>query len=320
MHLRSTLPFGRALALGLSQLGALAPSLTVFGANAVAVVTQVLLVTLLVHQLKAQRLHEALAVLGGIVAAWLIAQLLRALALGGAVAAAADRLAAQPPAQRRTFLEHAVALAQESLGYALLHTLLHLLVAGWRLLAFAIGAWLYLHALASQAHGVPASAAVALAVVGGAFLGAFVALWTEVALVRAVHHRQPYSHALVEALEVIGARPWSYLGVFALTGLFAVATEVAVATIASMAPRAGGTAELIALTSGYGQLLTGLIVALAAALFELARLYCFTALSLDDSGELPTRPSPPPLPLHSTPVPLSAELIIDAEPVEPRRG
>lgn len=311
------LTFGRALAMGVSQLRAVAPTLVVFGANAVSVFGGVVAIAALIHQLHAAHLESAIAVAGGFLTASIIAALIRALALGGAIGLAADRLAAEPPVHARSFFEHAVSFAQETLGYAVVYALLQLLVSAWRILSVVVGGWLYVDALIDRSNGFAGSAALALSLAGGVFLSAFVAVWADVSLVRSVHHREPYTHALVEAFGVITARPFSYIGLFFITGVFAFATELLVSTLVGLAPSAGDSLAAFAVVSGYGQLVSGLIVALAAALLELMRLYAFVALSLDDSGELP-RQKVPPIALHSTPVPLSAELIIDAEPIPPK--
>lgn len=319
MDLYRPLTFGRALSLGFSQLRAVAPTLALFGTHAVGVLGTLLALAALVQQLHADRPHSAIAVAGGYLTASFIAGILRALALGGAIGVAADRLAAEPPVHCRSFFEHAVSLAQETLGYAVVNALLQLLVAAWRILAVVVGGWLYVDALIDGSHAIAGSAALSLALVGGLFLSTFVAVWADVSLVRSVHHREPYTHALVEAFGVMGARPFSYIGLFLLTGVFAFAVELLVSSVASLAPSAGSSPEQFALVTGYGQLVTGLIVALAAALFELFRIYSFVALSLDDSGELP-RQKVAPILMDSTPVPLSAELIIDAEPVPPPKA
>ena len=72
------------------------------------------------------------------------------------------------------------------------------------------------------------------------------------------------------------------------------------------------------LATGYGQLVTGLLLALIAALTRSTRLYALLATVLDDGGELPARHKPAPLALDAIPVSISSdEIVIDAEPVEP---
>jgi hypothetical protein len=150
-------------------------------------------------------------------------------------------------------------------------------------------------------------------------VGFLALMWLEVALVRSVHHREPYSHALIEALWTVGAKPLTYVTIAFCSVALVLFSELFFGGLGAVAPSPPSDAGLwpAVWAGSYGQLITTLLAAICVAFFDLTRLIAYLALSMDDSGELPRRPVPDPsvAPKSTAMVIATADLVADDVPL-----
>lgn len=255
------------------------------------------------------------AAAAGLGTAWVLAHVLRALVLGGALRQAALRLREQPPG---ALAAQAVAAAPRSLAYLLFGTLLELAADVYRGLLLLVTGWLYVEALGQHRFGALSAAGLALALTLLLPVALAARLVVEVALARSAGCDEGYLTSLYEAAGALWRRPWPWVSLLVNTGLLAWGADLAFSgTVALVASPASGSFDLAVA----GHLASGMLLAFVAALLELARLDAFLALELDARGELPRppepEPAPPPEPIVSSEPVLTAEPIVSALPVPP---
>jgi hypothetical protein len=252
---------------------------------------------------------------GGLLFGLLIAiELLRALVLTGALAAADRRLTGQP---ERSWSALAIERLGTALAYALIGAAVLLGARLWRWAALGATLWAFGASLGKGwTYAVLSSGALALALVVALPLGMLATLWLELALVRAVGRQVAFTAGLRGAASALWARPWAPLGILLLTGAGAFAIEAAASTFGSAASGRevfeAGVPWLLA-----GQLLVAAVVAFGRALFELVRFNALLALDVQARGARDLAPPPPAPPVPIAPL-VSASLPI-AQVISPSR-
>ncbi|MGO8967982.1 MAG: hypothetical protein ACLQDQ_00215 [Myxococcaceae bacterium] len=276
------LGFRRALGLGATSAFSRAapPVLLALAAAAVTLCTTLLWVTGLASFVSA----GARVRFWGVVLAAVVAWMLQACVLGGAV------VQAGAAARRRDVpgLPEAIVLAApRALGWAVLAAAALLAWTGWQLLLGGSAVALFLRGLLHRPGGLAGAFGLALVMTAGPAVGLLVQLVAEMAVVRAVLRDEPASLAGWEAGRALLQRPWAPLGLWLLTEVLAAAVAGTAAALSGMSP--GAPLRL----AGLAALVQVAIATLARALAQLVRLGAFCALELDRSNELPPAPSGP---------------------------
>ncbi len=296
----SALGFRRALGLGASTAFSRAapPVLLALAAAAVTLCTTLLWLTGLASLVSA----EARVSLVGLLLAAVVAWVLQACVLGGAVhqAGAALRRREVPGLPEAVFLS-----APRALGWAVLAAAALLGWTLWQLLLGGSASALFLRGLLHRPGGLLGALGLALVMTVGPAGGLFLQLVAEMAVVRAVLRDEPASVAGWEAGRALLQRPWAPLGLWLLTEVLAAAVAGAAAALSGMGP--GAPLRL----AGLAALVQVAVATLARALAQLVRVGAFCALELDKSGELPPAPVPP---APVVPVP-RAELVLESQPI-----
>jgi hypothetical protein len=238
----------------------------------------------------------------GLLVAALVAWVLQASVLGGAVQQAGAAMRGAPVLP---LPEAILSAAPRALRWACLAGAAVLAWNGWTLMVGGSGLLLFFRGLLHGSGGVQGALGLALAATLGPLVAVFVQLVAEMTLVRSVLRAEPPASSAWEAARSLLVRPWAPLGLLALTAFLAATLAGAVAVLAHTGPHrpfrlAGGTA-LVQLALG----------SLALALAQLVRLFAFCALELGQSGELVAPAAPPP---PATAVP-RAELVVDSGPI-----
>jgi len=296
--------FGRALALGASTTFSRAAPVLLLGLAAAsgALCSTLLWVTGLASLLDAS---ERVRFLGLLVAA-LVAWMLQAAVLGGAVHQAGAALRGEPVLP---LFEAIRVAAPRALLWAVLAGAALLAWNGWELL-------LFLRGLLHGRSALSGALALALAASVGPLGALFLQLATEMALVRSVVRGEPPPVAGWEAARSLLGRPWAPLGLLVLTALLAAAVAGTTAVLAGMGPprplRIAGGAALLQVA----------IASLASAVAQLVRLGSFAALELGRSGELPAPAAPrgPPPPVLRAELVHGEGQVFEARSVEPSSG
>jgi hypothetical protein len=303
--------FGRALALGASTTFSRAAPVLLLGLAAAsgALCSTLLWVTGLASLLDAS---ERVRFLGLLVAA-LVAWMLQAAVLGGAVHQAGAALRGEPVLP---LFEAIRVAAPRALLWAVLAGAALLAWNGWELLLGGSGLLLFLRGLLHGRSALSGALALALAASVGPLGALFLQLATEMALVRSVVRGEPPPVAGWEAARSLLGRPWAPLGLLVLTALLAAAVAGTTAVLAGMGPprplRIAGGAALLQVA----------IASLASAVAQLVRLGSFAALELGRSGELPAPAAPrgPPPPVLRAELVHGEGQVFEARSVEPSSG
>lgn len=302
--------FARALGLGASTAFSRAapPVLLSVAAAAVTLCVSLLWLTGLASVVSARVGERFWGALAAAVVAWL----LQASVLGGAVrqAGAGLRRRDVPP-----LLQALGLAAPRALGWAVLAAAALLAWNGWQVLVGASGALLFLRGLFHHPSGLAGALGLALVATVGPLGALLLQLVAEMALVRAVVRDESASVAGWEAARALVERPWAPVGLWLLTEVLAAAVGGTAAAFSGLAP--AGPWRLAAGAA----VLQVAIGSLARAVAQLVRLGAFCALELDSSGELPPAPAaaaPPAVPRAA--LVLDPEPILEARAVDPSPG
>ena len=305
---RTPLGFGRALRLGAgTALGLWQSVVAVFAAGTLrnlmaSAATLGALVAL------ARGGHTGLfAMIGALLVFFAIAQLLRAVALGGGLSQGAARMTG---GQVPSFASAAFVAAPRSVSYALWTFAIELLRGMWQALAIGLSLVAFFTAL-SHGHGVGQALLLALALTLAIPLGIAITLWTELAFTRAIALGQGYLVALYDAAAALWLRPLAPLGLILLTGVFAFAFRATI-SVAGGVPTSGRT--MLALLAA-GSVISSALTAFVEAALQLIRLQAFLALTLDSEGRLPAAPEPPPTAIPIAEVLPSEGPIVEGRPL-----
>jgi len=243
---------------------------------------------------------------------WIIAQLLRALALGASVREAARKMRDLP---RDGVLVSGLAAAPSALGYLFLGVFLDFLVSSYRWVALLAAGGAYVTTLINGSDwGFMTSAGFALALMVCMPLGLLSTLWLQTALARAVVREEGYLASLYGAAGTLWERPWPALLLVVLTGALGFSVELTLSLFTRFASVPGERAWAVL---AFGQGVTGILAGFAWAVLEAARLDGLAALALDEAGLLPqpagegpppsappdAPPTVPPEPLSGLPSP-----------------
>lgn len=294
----------RALRLGFHRaLDRLWPVLALWGTGACEVLASSALGLLALHALGSGNWRGGGAGMVALAAAWLAARAARAVVAYGALTASAAALQRQPePAAGPALL----GTAGRALGYFALSSALEIFLRVWVWTSLVATGWSFLATAGQGGAAATPSLGLAFTLSAAAPLSLALALWSDASLARSAGRGEPFSVALLETARALWRRPWAPLAIVVVTGLLRWTAEVSVTSVAGLASPAALSGGPPPAALG-AQLTGGLLVALAAAIFELARLVGLQALDLDvDRG-----PAEPILAL-----PVQAEPILEATPVD----
>jgi hypothetical protein len=214
--------------------------------------------------------------MGAAVAGVFAARILLWLVHGGAVRQSAAWLRGQ---HTGTTLEEIFYASPRSLAVFAWSIPLELLTTAWKWLGIAAVVYGYGRALSVGHGGCPAALAFAGYLVAVLPIGLGWAALRRVALVNAVHHDVGAWKAATLGVASLVRRPLAFLGVL-LLGLFASAmVDTGLSFLGSALGPAGGAGIEPMVAS---QLAVGVLLATAAALFDLFLVYAFTALEATD--------------------------------------
>jgi hypothetical protein len=199
-----------------------------------------------------------------------------------------------------------------ALGYLGLSTALELLVRAWWWTAVIASGMAYLGGVGKGGAAMPALA-LSVALVGGAALGLFATVWSDLGLARSTGRGEPFSASLAESARFLAERPLAPLAIVAVTGIARWVAEMSFSALPAVAgPVASAGAPRLALAA---RVTAGLVAALAWAVLELSRISALQALELAPPPPAPPVPAPP-VPAPPTQAgPVQAEPILDAVPV-----
>jgi hypothetical protein len=300
------IPFGRVLRLGgRTALSLWASVLAVFAAEtigALALLALFLFSGFLFIRGETRALWPAAF---GLSALWVIAQLLRTIALGGALDQGVARLR---EAELSPFADAAVRTSPRTLSWFGWTLLLEITRALWTWLAIGLAGYAFMHALA-QGGGLLQTVLLALALTLALPLGAALTLWTEIALVRAIAKGQGVLVSLADAAAILWERPLAPIGLWLLTAALIGGFRFAI-SVSGAAPGEDVWHLLTAVT-----VISVAMRSFVAAVLDLVRLQSLLALELDREGRLPSPPPPRAIPVAE--VILTAE-IVDARPAAPQ--
>ncbi len=254
-----------------------------------------------------------LPVLGLALSGTLLSGVLRIFVLAGSLGVFSEDLRGRAPAS--TFIENACARFPAGLGAGLLIVLIGVALAGWSGIMLWSGAVLFDHSLTDpNASHLGAAAALAFIIVLFLFSVFFFEVLVRLTLIKVLVGGEGPVVGFWEAVSLIGRR----LGAVLTIAAFFILAQLLLAIVLSTTSMPLTFLAVEASMSRWGiaaRLVLLLIQTLAGAVLTLAAYSAFSALVLDDEGELPepTRREPV-LPPKTTepPVPL-----LIARPMEP---
>lgn len=273
-------PLGRALSLGFAQALSLpTPTFLLALARALDAVSSVALGALFFEALQ----PGGRVVLRGIAGAWIVTALIctlaRAVVMGVALEQGRARMLNGPSEPFGLALSLS---ARRSIVYAVLSALGELVVRAWVWLALISSGALFIDALIKKEHGFLSSLAFAIPLTVALPLLVATALLFEVAFARATARGESYSAAVYGSVSTLWTAPWRRLGVVFICGLLALSVRFALTMVVNGLV-SGNPFEPTDMGLLFaGQLVLGITISCAAALFDHAKLQALLSLELHD--------------------------------------